>query len=185
MGNLTLTARAALDSASYDYEGLSIRELVDIKLLSVAATPDQQASTSNALQTHCGLSWPEVTQSTSNESTDCLGLQPEQVMLLSQCSDNDHTDLENSLTSDTVVTDQTDSWVVVEVSGDRTHDVLERICPIDLHEDTFKIGQVARTSMEHSSVIVFRQTDRWVLLSPRSSAESFMHSLTQSAEFVI
>jgi len=185
VANFSLTARAALDGASYDYEGLSIRELVDIKLLSVAATVDQQATASNALQSHCGLAWPEVTQSTTSDSTHCLGLQPEQVMLLSQHNDTDHANLANNLGNETAVTDQSDSWVAVELTGDRTLEVLERICPIDLHNDTFTVGRVARTSMEHSSVIVFRQADRWLLLSPRSSAESFMHSLTQSADFVI
>ncbi len=185
MGNISLKARSALNGASFDYEGFSIRERADIKLLSIAAASDQQTVASGELKAHCGLSWPAITQSTSSSDTHCLGLQSEQVFLLSLHNDKDHATLAKKLAEKTVVTDQSDSWVTLEISGLRTLDVLERICPIDLNEGTFSVGSVARTTMEHLNVIIFRQKQSYILLSARSSATSFLHSLTQSAEFVI
>lgn len=185
MGNISLKARSALNEASFDYEGFSIRERSDIKLLSVAATSAQKAASSNALQAQCGVSWPDITRSTSQASTHCLGLQAEQLFVLSQHSDDEHITLAKKLAEHCVVTDQSDSWVTLEVSGERTRDVLERICPIDLNEATFSNGNVARTTMEHLGVIIFRQGESFLMLSARSSADSFLHSLIQSADFVI
>jgi len=104
---------------------------------------------------------------------------------MSELNDSDLSMLAQELATTAAVTDQSDSWVVLEVSGERSHDVLERICPIDLHDSQFPDGAVARTMMEHLSVIVVRSSNRFVLLSPRSSADSFRHALTQSADFVL
>lgn len=185
MGNISLKARSALNEAAFNYAGFSIRERSDIKLLSVAATSVQKATASSALQAQCGVNWPDIMQSTSQSNTHCLGLQAEQVFILSQHSDDEHTALAKNLAEQCVVTDQSDSWVTLEVSGERTRDVLERICPIDLNEATFSDGCVARTTMEHLGVIIFRQGESYLMLSARSSADSFLHSLTQSADFVI
>jgi len=183
--NLTLQATSALNNASLDYDGFSIRECINIKLLSVAANSKLQAAASSALEEHCNLSWPAITQSTSYENVHCLGLQAEQVFLLSEHSDVEHESLALSLAETCVVTDQSDSWVVLEVKGTRTLDVLERICPIDLNPQTFFVGSVVRTSMEHLGVIVLRLENSFLLLSARSSADSFLHSLTQSADFAL
>lgn len=185
MGNISLTPRAALQGASLQYEGLHIEELPQLKLLSVAAQEAKIADVSNALNSRCGLTWPEVGQSTSSAQTTCLGLQDSQVFLLNEMSDLDHATLAADLSQNASITDQSDSWVSIKLSGERSRDVLERICPIDLHPDIFTDGNVARSVMEHLGVIVFRQGDAFLLLSARSSAESFLHVLTQSVDFVL
>jgi len=182
---ISLQATSALNNATFDYEGFSIRECVEIKILSIAANSTLQAAASNALKEHCNLSWPATTRSTSNENDYCLGMQSEQVFLLSQHSDEEHALLAANLAKRCIVTDQSDSWVTLEVKGARTLDVLERICPINLNQETFTVGSVARTLMEHLGVIVFRLEGSYLLLSARSSADSFLHSLTQSADFAL
>ena len=107
------------------------------------------------------------------------------MFLLSQHSDDEHALLAANLAQKCIVTDQSDSWVTLEVKGAHTLDVLERICPINMNKETFTVGFVARTSMEHLGVIIFRLEGSYLLLSARSSAESFLHSLTQSADFAL
>lgn len=78
-------------------------------------------------------------------------------------------------------TEQTDSWVVLEVSGPDTRSALERICPIDLHPDSFHDGDVARTSMEHLGTLILRNgPNSFLLMSSRSSAHSFLHAIETS-----
>jgi len=132
-----------------------------------------------------GLAWPEVGRSTVNAGTRCIGLQQDQVFIQSTLNDAEHAALFNTLSVTGAVTDQSDSWVALAVAGSRRHEVLERICPIDIDENVFLEDAVARTSMEHLNAIIIRDDDRFVLLSARSSAESFLHAVTQSAEYVL
>jgi len=183
--NSQLTARSALNDAVFEYPGFSIKELPDIRLLSFAVNSDQTATASAALEEAAGLAWPEVGGSSANNDVRCLGLQAEQVFLLSSLNDAELAAQAAKLAETGAVTDQSDSWVTLEVAGARRHEVLERICPIDIDENIFTDGSVARTSMEHLSAIVMRVGDQFILLSPRSSAESFLHAVTQSAEYVL
>ena len=79
------------------------------------------------------------------------------------------------------LTDQTDVWSGLEVSGPLALAALERICPIDLHDDAFAIGDAARTVMEYLGVLIIRTDDEaYLLLSASSSAGSFLHMLETS-----
>ena len=76
-------------------------------------------------------------------------------------------------------------WVALDISGPKARDALERICPIDLHDDAFAIMDLARTTMEHLGVIILRtDEERWRLLSASSSARSFLHALETSVKNV-
>jgi sarcosine oxidase subunit gamma len=83
------------------------------------------------------------------------------------------------------IVDQSDSWAMVRLTGPNCRAALERICSLDLDPGVFPPGRVARTVMEHLSVIILCETDtKYTLLSPRSSAGSFMHALDTSARNV-
>lgn len=185
MGKFSLEPRSALNGVSLEYEGLHIREMPQVKLLSVAAQEAQISQVSDALKSRCGLTWPDVGQSTTSADTTALGLQYSQIFLLNEMNDSDHAVLAADLSHNALITDQSDSWVSVKISGERVRDVLERICPIDLHPDVFTDGSVARTVMEHLGVLMLRQDNTFLLMSARSSADSFLHTLTQSADFVL
>jgi len=73
---------------------------------------------------------------------------------------------------------QTDQCFLV--SEGRREAPLERICPIDLGADVFQANKVARTSMEHLNVIVHPIDNGFRLFSARSSANSFLHAVTES-----
>ena len=61
---------------------------------------------------------------------------------------------------------------------------LARICLLDL--EAVKPGYCARTMMEHMNVILLKEAeDRYLLLSPRSSADTSYHALQVSAENTI
>jgi sarcosine oxidase subunit gamma len=84
------------------------------------------------------------------------------------------------------VTDQSDSWVDLRIEGVNVVQVLARICPLDLHLNTFPEGSVSRTVMEHLAVIILREKkNSFLLMSPRSSANSFLHALETSISNVL
>ena len=83
------------------------------------------------------------------------------------------------------VTDQSDSWAMLRIAGAGARAALERICMLDLDAAAFPEGRVARTVMEHLAAIILRDgPDSFLLMSPRSSARSFLHAVELSVENV-
>ena len=87
------------------------------------------------------------------------------------------------------MTDQSDAWVILELTGPLIHDTLERICLIDCSSLAMPIGNTARTIIEHLGTIISRRPDDihgnpcfW-LMSARSSAASFLNAITGSPPF--
>jgi len=110
------------------------------------------------------------------------GLAQDQFFLMGlKAKDADEHALKSQLQDAAYVTDQSDSWVTLQISGDEARSAMERICPINLSATAFASGSIARTSMEHLSAIVMAEQDgSLTLLSPISSAESFWHAVEQS-----
>ncbi|MDC1001936.1 hypothetical protein OAS89_05620 [Alphaproteobacteria bacterium] len=113
------------------------------------------------------------------------------------CFDDDGTNpidaakalLGKTLSKQMAMTDQSDSWVILALSGLHSRQTLARICPIDCSASAMPIGTTARTSMKHLGAIITRRPDEgdhqpcfW-LLSARSSAASFLHAITGSPPF--
>lgn len=197
MANMVLQAQSPL--AAYDQQfgqtRLSEHSGVSIHSIALAQSPENALA---SIASTLGAAWPDVGHSTSNANHThrLLGLQKDQVFVLSYAnaavshsSDEHHTNDEitqlPTLHDDAYVTDQSDSWAGLVIDGPSARTALERICPIDLHPDAFKVGQVTRTSMEHLAVIILRENEaRYLLLSPCSSAHSFLHAVETSLKNV-
>ena len=88
-----------------------------------------------------------------------------------------------------IFVDQSSSWVEIEIKGLEVRKMLERFLPIDIHPDLFPVGAVSQTIMDHINVIVSRKETKqsgeecFLLLSPRSSAQSFLHILINTKPF--
>ena len=85
------------------------------------------------------------------------------------------------------VSDLSDSYGVLRLTGPKLRHVLSKIIPLDLHERVFKPGDVASTVVCHMGVTLWRLDDGADGLSIfeiavfRSLAASFWHTLTESA----
>ena len=78
------------------------------------------------------------------------------------------------------ITDQSDAWARLEITGKTCAPLMERLCAIDTSRDAFPPLSVARTAIDHISTIIMRlpaRTDHFVLLTPHSSAASCAHSI--------
>ena len=63
---------------------------------------------------------------------------------------------DEKLTKFAILTDQSDAWVVLRMSGDLVEDVLMRLSPVDVRFKTFKTGVVVRTDLQHVNVTLHR-----------------------------
>ena len=79
------------------------------------------------------------------------------------------------------VTDQSDTWAIVEIAGAGAEDVLARLVPVDLRVGTFKKGHTARTLLGHMNVLIMRTGPQaFEIMAMRSMAGTLVHELEQA-----
>lgn len=188
MADFTLTAATPLEGLSRTFDEIEIAEQVQQALVSLAIPNGGKALLSARVQQVYGVSLPETGKS-SHAQTDnarLFGMARDQIFLLFDDPGGDPVaHVAGRLGETAYLVDQSDSWVLLSISGKDARTALERICPLDLHPDNFPVGSVARTVMEHHAGIVARtESSQYLLLSPRSSASSFAHAVLVSAENV-
>ncbi|WP_340421847.1 sarcosine oxidase subunit gamma [Yoonia sp. GPGPB17] len=76
------------------------------------------------------------------------------------------------------VTDQSDAWAVVQISGAGVEEILGRLVPVDLRLQVFKKNHVAKTMVGHMSVTITRTgADVFEIMVMRSMAQTLVHDL--------
>lgn len=186
MPDYTLTARPPLGVDPIAREGVDAREVADLSVVSIATPPGGEAALGKAVTAAYGVKLPPIGRGVRSDTDKAhiLGLQPGQHFVLFSFAGTQPMKHVGDRLSDTAyLTDQSDSWAMVRISGERSREALERICPLDLDPDVFGIGSVARTVMEHLGVIIVREDDcTFLLMSARSSAASFWHAIEMSID---
>jgi sarcosine oxidase subunit gamma len=88
-----------------------------------------------------------------------------------------------ALATHAAIVDQTDSRILLDVSGPKVRDTLAKGLPIDLHHGRFQVGDVALTSASHVGVQIWQTHPDPVyrLAVARSYFGSFWHWLAASA----
>ena len=95
--------------------------------------------------------------------------------------------LEAELGDLAAVTDQSDGYAVLRLTGPELRNALAKLIPLDLHARAFKPGDVASTVASHMGVTLWRLDDAadgspvFEFAVFRSLAGSFWHALSQSA----
>ena len=185
----TLTNTPPLAGFDKQNTTVSLSEITDFALVSVAIPLGGGTVLQNEMAAKFGANFPECGKSTvsTDGSTRFLGMQKDQAFALFKFQgDNAVSEIAKALGEAAYYTDQSDSWAMLRISGPRVRSALERICPLDLHQNAFALGAVARTMMEHLAVIILRtDQESFLLMSPRSSARSFLHILETTIEHVL
>ncbi len=185
MPNHALQPTTALGGRTLNTGSVSIYEVTERALVSLAFKASDREHVSAVL----GGSLPAVGSSlASHLAGRLLGLQIDQTWCLIESTDSAMDKVIARKLSDTrgiYLTDQSDAWTILALSGDTCRQVLERLCPLDLDESVFPIDAVARTVIEHTGVIILRTgRDSFELITPRSSTASFMHAIETVVEHV-
>ena len=197
-----LTAQSPLDGYKMIVDGASLIEVTNLSIVAVAPLAGSRA----AFRTVIAKLFKNGTGNSPKPSATIALEQPDKkrciLMPSSQgqwflCFDDGGINpidgaraiLGKNLSKQMAMTDQSDSWVVLALSGPQSRETLARICPIDCSVLAMPIGTTARTSMEHLGAIITRRPDEsdhqpcfW-LLSARSSAASFLHAITRLPPF--
>ena len=158
MSDYELIKESPLGGAEHEFDGVTVAEVTDHSLVMVALPKDRAEDIESAIAESCGLSIPAMGQSTrsTDASLTLWRLQKNQVLAYFNYEGDDaEANLAQRFNAPAYYTDQSDTWGMIRVSGERSRDVLERICPIHLDPNVFTLGSVSRTVMEHIGTIIF------------------------------
>ena len=186
MAEFALRARTPLDGYAETFGGVALAEATGLSLVSAAVPLGGDDAFVGALADGFGASRPSTGDSAPGDRLGAcvLGMQPDQLFVLFEAPDPDRAveTVAAALGPAAYVTDQSDSWAMLRIAGPGVRKALERLCPLDLDDVAFPQGRVARTVMEHLAVIILRDgADSFLLMSPRSSARSFLHAVELAA----
>ena len=185
MANITLTAAPLLGGYDKTTGKTRLCERDDLAMVSLAMPIRGKSALTKAIKAGFGLSMPSPVKTTTKGDARLMQTTPDQFMLIFPHATPDAAaHVAAKIDGAAYVTEQTDAWVRLELSGPGAMAALERICPLDLHESTFPVGSAGRTTMEHMSAVIIRTgKDSFLLLSASSSGMSFLHALETSLAY--
>ena len=191
MAELTLSAKQALQGRATVHSGCELRTTPPRSIASIASRGRNNSTQplADALLAAHELKLPTAGRFSANETLLVVWVGVNQWLAFAdmQARPSLHADLQSSLRDVADITDQTDAWATLALSGDQACAVLERVCALDLSASVFPTGSAARTTMEHLNVVVAAvetTPPTFVLASPSSSAESFWHALAAAVNSV-
>ncbi len=189
MPDLTLTPRSPLAGAAAlaeSWPGFAISEVTDLALASLATRRGQETKLRTRAKTRFGFEPPAPGRTASGDGMTFLWTGHEQWFVEAPESALGGLEalLRETFGDSAAVTEQSDAWASLRLEGPATRAVLEKLCPLDLHPVAFPPGATGRTTLEHVSAIITSRDDRgrFSILTPRSSAGSFLHHLHQAAD---
>jgi sarcosine oxidase subunit gamma len=152
---------------------------VDLGVLtSLAPYGGRCAAMGDALKAAHGLAWPAPNRATGKEGARAFWFGRDMVLLAGPAPDP-------SLADKGAVTDQSDAWTCLQMSGLGSQDVLARLIPVDLRASTFKRGHSLRSKVQHMNGSVTRLgADTFVIMVFRSMAGTLLHDLQRAMESV-
>ena len=141
----------------------------------VAPFQGQSASVSAALKAATGIGLPNPGEVLAWDGVKAVWAGPGQALILGA----------EVAPEGAAIADQSDGWIWLILDGAGAADVLARLTPIDLREDSFGVGQAARTLLFHMTATILRTgTERYEILVFRSMAATAVHDLTTAMRHV-
>ena len=161
-----LIAKPALGMAAVTHAGTTLAEGGMPQMTSIAPWPGQAAAVGQAL----GLAFPAPNAVTEGGGARLVWTGRDMAFLIGAVAPK-------GLAA--AVTDQTDAWVSLNLSGVLAGDVLARLVPLDLRGA--HRGQAFRTALNHMPLILIPEgEDTFTLLTFRSMARTAWHELEEA-----
>jgi methylglutamate dehydrogenase subunit D len=162
--------------------GVFVEEVLDLQLATVIARAGLDPLAARIRDTY-GIDLQSGPRRHATERLTVLGTGPRTWLALRQGGEPLAPELSRLLGENAAVTDQSDGYAVLRLSGPRIRATFEKGLAVDLHPRAFGTGDVAVTTCAHIGVIVW-QTDEaptYELAVFRSYAGSLWHWLAESA----
>jgi heterotetrameric sarcosine oxidase gamma subunit len=144
-------------------------------LVSVAPFRGRDAAVSAILDDHLGAPLPEPGHVAEGSSGRVIwmGLG----LAFAELPEPAAADLIAALAPHAAVTDQSDGWAALALTGPHARAVLARLIPLDLDPAAFPPGRVARTQLKHMMCALLATEGGFRILVLRSFARTAVHDL--------
>mgnify|MGYP001386823480 FL=1 len=170
-----LIAKSALEGRSLTLGTVTLAEVEVGPITSVAVFPGGAKAVAKGLKT-LGLTMPDPNTFTEKKDVRIVWTGRDQAFLMGGAPP----DLEGA-----ALTDQSDGWAVLGLSGAAAVDVLARLVPVDLRLAAFPVGRAIRTQLNHMNVVILRVGDHaFEILVFRSMARTAWHELETTTHMV-
>jgi heterotetrameric sarcosine oxidase gamma subunit len=180
-----LQDNSALEAFSREWEGLKLVELIDYELVSLAVAEGQDAKFTKQFKSTFDSAIPASNQVLPAKSGWAMWLEPGKYLVMTgERNVNIDCEFAEQFGESAYAVLLSDGWACLHISGHRTLDIFERFIALDM-ESTPK-DFAARTTAHHIAVIIVTLPDgSYLLLTPRSSNQSFLDALLHTAENVL
>lgn len=165
---------------------LTISEITDCALASVASRHGQEASFATAAARLFGIAPPPPGTWAAGGPWALIWSGPGQ--WFAEAPFDSHEEIarivKDGLGDTASITEQTDGWVRFDIEGGTVIDLLERLCPLPVRR--MQTGAATRSIIEHiGCLVICREAGRrFSLIAPRSFAGSLHHALTAAARSI-
>ena len=169
-----LIAKSALAGhAPLTLASTTLAEAAAETLISIAPFPGKMAPV-NAALAPLGLTFPAPNQQSSKGDTRLIWAGRDLAFLIGAPAPA-------GLAAHAAITDQTDGWASLTLTGPHAADTLLRLVPLDLRPAAFPVGQTMRSALNHMQMILTRNApDAFHILVFRSMARTAWHELAEA-----
>jgi sarcosine oxidase subunit gamma len=170
--------------------GLSMTELTGFELVQVMVRRGQWDAVAKAGADAYGRAVPAKPEAVEADGALLVWSGPDQFLVLSPRGATVEK-ARSAFSGIASLSEQSDGRSLISISGARARDMLAKVCSLDLHPDVFPVDAAAATSIDHTSVNLWRGKDAggeatFYLLVFATFAESLWHTLLDSgAEYGI
>ncbi|TPM32231.1 sarcosine oxidase subunit gamma [Mesorhizobium sp. B2-2-2] len=166
--------------------GVSLSETRNFDLVQVMARRGKGAEMAKAAKARFGVAAPEAPKAVQTADATLIWSGPDQFFVLSQGGRHGIEKLAQAFAASGSLSDQSHARVLISIYGGKAREMLAKLSSIDLHPEAFPVGAAAATSMDHTSVTLWRGEDRngqavFNLLVFATFAESLWHTILDSA----
>ena len=138
--------------------GLSMSELADFDLVQVMARRGKWSAVAKVGKTAFGVALPEKSLAVAAGGSLLIWSGPDQFLVLS-ARDSAMETARSTFAGMASLSEQSDGRSLIRISGARARDMLAKVCSLDLHPSAFPPGTAAATSIDHTSVNLWRGED--------------------------
>ncbi|WP_425071986.1 sarcosine oxidase subunit gamma [Sagittula sp. S175] len=169
-----LNARSAAHGLTPVTHGTcSLTEAPARTMTSLMPFQGQVQALTDALRKAYGVTFPAPGQCLTEGDTTIVWTGRGQAFLIGPAPDD-------ALTPHAALTDQTDGWVTLDLTGDDARHVLARLIPVEFSPGAFPPEACARTQLQHAHILLHRIENGFRIRGFRSMARTIVHEIADA-----